>query len=60
MKHTNEKVLMSVIAGMTALQGFSSTMMNISATTSHVDYVKLMMLVMQLQSKIIKQLMMQL
>ena len=40
MKHTNEKVLMSVIAGMTALQGFSSTMMNISATTSHVDYVK--------------------
>lgn len=40
MKKTNEKVLMSVIAGMTALQGVSSTMMNISATTSHVDYVK--------------------
>jgi chromosome segregation ATPase len=40
MKQTNEKVLMSVIAGMTALQGVSSTMMNISATTSHVDYVK--------------------
>ena len=40
MKHTNEKVLMSVIAGMTALQGVSSNMMNISATTSHVDYVK--------------------
>lgn len=40
MKKTNEKVLMSVVAGMTALQGVSSTMMNISATTSHVDYVK--------------------
>lgn len=40
MKQTNEKVLMSVIAGMTALQGVSSTMMNISATTSHADYVK--------------------
>ncbi|WP_302424242.1 hypothetical protein [Holdemanella biformis] len=36
MKKTNEKVLMSVVAGMTALQGISSTMMNISATTSHV------------------------
>lgn len=36
MKKTNEKVLMSVVAGMTALQGVSSTMMNISATTSHV------------------------
>lgn len=31
---------MSVIAGMTALQGVSSTMMNISATTSHVANVK--------------------
>lgn len=40
MKKTNEKVLMSVIAGMTALQGVSSTMMNISATTSHVANVK--------------------
>lgn len=40
MKKTNEKVLMSVIAGMTALQGVSSTMMNISATTNHVGYVK--------------------
>lgn len=40
MKQTNEKVLMSVIAGMTALQGVSSTMMNISATTNHVGYVK--------------------
>lgn len=40
MKKTNEKVFMSVIAGMTALQGVSSTMMNISATTSHVGYVK--------------------
>lgn len=29
MKKTNEKVLMSVIAGMIALQGVSSTMMNI-------------------------------
>ncbi len=36
MKKTNEKVLMSVVAGMTALQCISSTMMNISATTSHV------------------------
>lgn len=36
MKKTNEKVLMSIVAGMTALQGISSTMMNISATTSHV------------------------
>ena len=40
MKKTNEKVSMSVIAGMTALQGVSSTMMNISATTNHVGYVK--------------------
>ena len=40
MKKTNEKVFMSVIAGMTALQGISSTMMNISATTSHVANVK--------------------
>ena len=40
MKKTNEKVLMSVIAGMIALQGVSSTMMNISATTSHVANVK--------------------
>lgn len=40
MKKTNEKVLMSVVAGMTALQGVSSTMMNISATTSHVANVK--------------------
>ena len=40
MKKTNEKVLMSVIAGMTALQGVSSSMMNISATTSHVANVK--------------------
>lgn len=40
MKKTNEKVFMSVIAGMTALQGVSSTMMNISATTNHVGYVK--------------------
>lgn len=40
MKKTNEKVFMSVIAGMTALQGVSSTMMNISATTSHVANVK--------------------
>ena len=40
MKKTNEKVLMSVIAGMTALQGVSSTMMNINATTSHVANVK--------------------
>ncbi len=40
MKKTNEKVLMSVITGMTALQGISSTMMNISATTSHVANVK--------------------
>lgn len=40
MKKTNEKVLMSVIARMTALQGVSSTMMNISATTSHVANVK--------------------
>ena len=40
MKKTNEKVLMSVIAGMTALQGVSSTMMNISATTSHVANAK--------------------
>ena len=31
---------MSVITGMTALQGISSTMMNISATTSHVANVK--------------------
>ena len=31
---------MSVIAGMTALQGVSSTMMNISATTSHVANIK--------------------
>lgn len=40
MKKTNEKVLMSVITGMTALQGISSTMMNISATTSHVANAK--------------------
>ena len=40
MKKTNEKVFMSVIAGMTALQGVSSTMMNISATTSHVANAK--------------------
>lgn len=40
MKQTNEKVLMSVIAGMTALQGVSSTMMNINATTSNVANVK--------------------
>ena len=40
MKKTNEKVFMSVIAGMTALQGVSSTMMNISATTNHVAQVK--------------------
>lgn len=40
MKKTNEKVLMSVITGMTALQGISSTMMNISATTSRVANAK--------------------
>lgn len=40
MKKTNEKVLMSVITGMTALQGISSTMMNISAATSHVANAK--------------------
>ena len=40
MKKTNEKVFMNVIAGMTALQGVSSTMMNISATTSHVANAK--------------------
>ncbi|WP_295757701.1 CAP domain-containing protein [uncultured Holdemanella sp.] len=40
MKKTNEKVFMSVIAGMTALQGVSSTMMNISATASHVANAK--------------------
>lgn len=40
MKKTKEKVFMSVIAGMTALQGVSSTMMNISATTNHVAQVK--------------------
>lgn len=43
MKKTNEKVLMSVITGMTALQGISSTMMNISATTSHVANAKQIM-----------------
>ena len=36
MKKKNEKILVSAIAGMTALQGVSATMMNVCADEAHV------------------------
>lgn len=40
MKKKNEKILVSAIAGMTALQGVSATMMNVCADEVHVSYAK--------------------
>ena len=40
MKKKNEKILVSAIAGMTALQGVGATMMNVCADEVHVSYAK--------------------
>ena len=40
MKKNSEKILMSAIAGMTALQGVSATMVNVCADEVHVSHVK--------------------
>ena len=41
MKKNSEKILMSAIAGMTALQGVSATMVNVCADEVHVSYAKI-------------------